>query len=249
MIQGDKELDGKVAIVTGSSSNIGRAIALEFADGAATVVVNAMTSATAAAEVGREVESRGGRALVHMADVTDPSAVEELVDNTIQTFGKLDIMVCNVGYRFNGSLSETSLEDFNKVLSGTVGATFLCAKSALLHLQQSDAGAIISIGGVSGHAGVVDRIAVCAGKAGVAGMTRALAAELAPNNITVNCVSPGYIETVDRTFLPKHFRKIPVPLGRPGQPSEIAAMVRMLCGPGGRFITGQVIHVNGGWYM
>ena len=90
---------------------------------------------------------------------------------------------------------------------------------------------------------------MCAGKAGVAGMTRAMAAELAPHNITVNCVCPGYIETVGRTFLPKHFKERPVPLGRPGQPAEIAAMVRMLCGSGARFVTGQVIHVNGGWYM
>lgn len=249
MTHGDKELDGKVAIVTGSSTNIGRAIALAFAEGGAAVVVNAMTSAAEAEDVSREVEARGGRALVHMADVTDPSAVEALVDNTVQTFGKLDILVCNVGYRFNGTISETSLEDFNKVLSGTVGTTFLCAKAGLPHLTRSDAGAIISIGGVSGHTGVEDRIAVCAGKAGVAGMTRAMAAELAPHNITVNCVCPGYIETVGRTFLPKHFKERPVPLGRPGQPAEIAAMVRMLCGSGARFVTGQVIHVNGGWYM
>ncbi len=128
-------------------------------------------------------------------------------------------------------------------------AAFLCGQAALPHMRRTGAGTIVNIGGVGGHVGVTHRAHVAAAKAGITGLTRAFAAELADAAITVNCISPGYIETARKGEVPAHFRQRPVPLGRPGRPSEIADLVRYLAGPSGRFITGQVIHLNGGWHM
>ncbi len=244
------ELKGAAAIVTGSSRNIGRAIALALAQAGAAVLINARTSADAAKAVVGEIESAGGRAIAHLADVTDPQQVEGMVDAAVRAFGRLDILVNNVAVRKAGPVTETSFEDWRAVLASVLDAAFLCIKASVPHLAKHGRGTIVNIGGVSGHAGVANRCHVAAAKAGLAGMAGSLAVELAPQGITVNCVSPGYIRTARAEgHIPAHFAERPVPLGRPGEPEEIAAMIRFLSGPGGRFISGETIHMNGAWYV
>lgn len=251
IVAAENELSGRVALVTGASRNIGRAMALDLADAGAAVVVNAVRAREEAEAVAREIEARGGRAMVVLADVTDPTAVRAMIDATVKRFGRLDILVNNAAVRGERSLEAMELAEFRAVVSLILEGAFLCCQAALPHLKVSDAAAIINIGGMTGHSGAAERIHVVAGKAGLAGLTKGLAMELAPAGITVNCVVPGLIDTVrvSSAQLPAVHRHNPPLIGRRGHPEEVAAMVRHLAGPMGRFITGQTIHVNGGAYM
>ena len=243
-----RELESKVAIVTGSVRGIGRATALAFAEAGASVVVNGRRSAEAAREIAGEVEEAGGRARVHLADVSDPGQAKELVEETVEAFGRLDILVNNVAHRIAKPVVETSYEEWRDVQANTLDSAFLCIRHAVPHLIAGGGGSIVNIGGVSGHRGVKNRAAVAAAKAGLAGMTAALAVELAPHDINVNCVSPGSIDNYEATgHVPAHFQENPIPMGRMGTVREIAAMVRHLCGPEGRYVAGQTIHVCGAW--
>jgi 3-oxoacyl-[acyl-carrier protein] reductase len=243
------ELAGKVALVTGAARNIGRAIARSLAAGGASVMVNARTSRT---EAEKTVEMIGSNAALHVADVTKPAEVKALVEATVQRFGRLDFLVNNAAVRFETAFASISFEEWRNVLGIVLDGAFLCAQAALPHLVKAGGGTIINIGGQTGHRGAAERAHVITAKAGLAGMTKALAMDLAPHKITVNCVVPGTIEAQrglpgvpDR---PAHRMTVP-PIGRRGEPEEIAAMVRMLCGPDARYITGQAIHVNGGGYL
>ncbi|HEX7219763.1 MAG TPA: SDR family oxidoreductase [Burkholderiales bacterium] len=243
------ELAGKVALVTGAARNIGRSIARSLAAGGASVMVNARTSR---AEAEKTVEMIGSNAALHIADVTKPEEVKALVEATVKRFGRLDFLVNNAAVRFETPFAEIKYEEWRKVLSIVLDGAFLCAQAALPHLIKAGGGTIVNIGGQTGHKGASERAHVITAKAGLAGMTKALALDLAPHQITVNCVVPGTIESQrglpgvpDR---PAH-RRAPPPIGRRGEPEEIAAMVRMLCGPDARYITGQAIHVNGGGYL
>lgn len=247
-MQHGNELAGKVALVTGASRNIGRAIALDLAAGGAAVVVNTRRSREAAEAVASEIESSGGAAMAAIADVTDEASVNAMVERTAARFGRLDILVNNAAVRPAAKLDGLSLADYRAVLALILEAPFLCAKAALPHLRRGGAGAIISIGGMTGHVGGSDRVHVAAGKAGLVGLTKGLARELAPDGITANCVVPGLIDT-PRDHTPSAHAALPSLLGRRGTTGEIAAMVRFLAGPQARFITGQAIHVNGGAYM
>ena len=247
--QGD-ELAGSAAIVTGSARNIGRAIALDLAAGGAAVLINARHSRAEAESVVADIESRGGRAALYMADVTIPEQAAAMVDAAISAFGRLDFLVNNVSERGQSPLSEMSFELWRSVLAGTLDAAFLCTRAALPHLIASGGAAVVNIGGVASHAGFPERAHVAAAKAGLCGMTGALAAELAPHGITVNCVVPALINT-DRGGgeIPPHYARRPIPMDRPGEPEEVASLVRFLCGPGARFISGQSMHVNGAWHV
>lgn len=246
------ELAGKVALVTGAARNIGRAIARALAAGGASVLVNANTSQAEAEETCRLIESAGGRAAVHIADVTDAVAVAAMVEAAVARFGRLDILVNNAAIRAETPFAEIRFEEWRKVLSTILDAAFLCTQAALPHLVRAGGGTIINIGGLTAHKGADGRAHVIAAKAGLAGFTRALALDLAPQHITANCVVPGTIETVrglpGAPERPQHRRSLP-PVGRRGEPEEIAAMVRTLCGPDMRYVTGQSIHVNGGNFM
>ena len=242
------DIGGAVAIVTGSGRNIGRAIALTLAEAGATVVVNTRRSGEAIHAVANDIRQAGGQALPYLADVTDPDQVEDLIQTTLREFGRLDILVNNVADRLDSPIHEMSLEDWHRILGSILDATFLCTRAAAPHLGLHGPGSIVNIGGVAGHTGLANRAAVSTAKAGIAGFTRAMAVELAPRNITVNCVSPGYVDTVRDGPLPSHFANNSVPAGRPGRPDEIAATVGFLCGPGARYISGQTIHVNGAWH-
>ena len=243
------ELAGKVALVTGGARNIGRAIARALAAGGASVMVNAKTSR---AEAEKTVGMIGAKAAVHIADVTKPDEVQALVDATVKRFGRLDFLINNAAVRYETPFSSMKFEEWRQVLAIVLDGAFLCARSALPHMISAGGGTIVNIGGQTGHKGAAERAHVITAKAGLAGMTKALAMDLAPHKITVNCVVPGTIESQrglpgvpDR---PAHRLTVP-PIGRRGEPEEIAAMVRMLCGPDARYITGQAIHVNGGGYL
>lgn len=242
----EQELLGKVALVTGASRNIGRAIALALAAAGASVVVNARVSREDAEAVAREIEAQGGKALVALGDVTDEAAVQGIVDAAVARFGRLDVVVNNAAVRPECGIEQMSLAEFRSVVALILEGAFLCARAALPHLKRSDAAAIVNIGGMTGHSGAADRAHVVAGKAGLVGLTKALAHELSPSGITVNCVVPGLIATAREGAVPAvHLRNTPL-VGRRGRPEEVASMVRYLAGPAGRFLTGQTIHVNGG---
>jgi len=246
------ELVGKVALVTGGARNIGRAICRSLASGGASVMVNANTSQGEARQTVAMIKAKGGAAATYFADVTDPAAVAKMVDAAVKQFGRLDILVNNAAIRSETPFEDIKLEEWRRVIATVLDGAFLCTQSCLPHLTRARGGTIINIGGLTAHKGATGRAHVIAAKAGIAGMTRALALDLAPHRITVNCVVPGTIETVrglpGAPARPKDRRGLP-PIGRRGEPEEVAAVVRMLCGPDARYITGQTIHVNGGGFM
>ncbi len=245
-------LQKRTAIVTGAARNIGRAIALALAAEGAAVVVNAASSAAAVAETVRLVEDAGGRAVACLADITTEAGAERLAACAAESFGGVDILVNNAAIRREAALADLTYEDWRGVLAVTLDGAFLCAKAALPYLKRSGAGAIVSLGGMSAHSGAAQRAHVLAAKAGLVGLTHALAHELAPDNITANCVVPGLIETVRGGAaggVPAHHLHAATLLGRRGEPDEIAALVAFLCGPHARYITGQTIHANGGAFL
>lgn len=244
------ELSGKVALITGAAKNIGRSIALSLAADGAAVGVNTRASRSEADQVANEIRGAGGKAEVFMADVADPAAVQAMVDGVINKFGRLDILVLNAAHRNEVSFLDMDFEEWRRVMSITLDSTFLCIKAALPHLIKAGGGDIITFGGAKALSSSANRVHVAAAKHGVVGLTRTLAKEVAQYGIRVNCVSPGPIATSRPAGRADH--KTPtngIPLGRLGGPDEIAAMVRFLCGPGGKFITGQTMHVNGGTQM
>lgn len=243
------ELDGRVAIVTGAARNIGRAIALALADGGAAVALVTRASLAATEAAAAEIAAGGGRAMSLAADVTDPAAVERMAPAVAARFGGIDILVNNAGIRLEADLDALDFALWRRVLATNLDAPFLCVKACLPFLRASAAGAIVNLGGMTASTGAKRRAHVVASKAGVEGLTRALALELAPR-ITVNCVSPGLIDTMrDSASEAAHRAERVIPMGGLGSASEVAALVRHLVGPNARFVTGQVMHVNGGTYF
>ncbi len=249
MAEGLGELAGRVAIVTGASKNIGRAIAVALGEGGASVLVHGNRDRAGAEATAELVRQAGGRANVGLGDLSEPAAAARLVEAALNGFGKLDIVVANAAIRPEASIDDLTYEDWRKVMAVCLDSAFLLAKAALTPLRRSDQAAIVSIGGLTGHTGASNRAHVITAKAGIAGLTKALAHDLAKDGITVNCVAPGLIETRREGADPHHHATRTTPLGRRGAPEEVAAAVRMLCGPGARYITGQTLHVNGGALM
>jgi 3-oxoacyl-[acyl-carrier protein] reductase len=246
-----RELNGKVAVVTGAGRNIGRVIALTLAEGGASVLVNVRSNRAEAATVVDEIESAGGRAIVHTGDVADAKAMQAMVDATVKAFGRIDILVNNAALRREKSFAEMDYAEWREILDVTLDGTFHCTKACLPALKKSGAGAIVNIGGLSAHTGAKNRAHVVTAKAGVVGLTRALANDLASDGITVNCVVPGLIGTPRPKDKPEpaHHLTHNTITGSRGRPEDVAAMVRFLCGPAARYITGQAIHANGGAYF
>ena len=246
-----KELNGKVAIVTGAGRNIGRAIALTLAEGGASIVVNARNNRAEAESVAREIESAGGKAQIHIGDVADANAVQALADTAAQQFGRIDILVNNAALRREKAFAEMDYAAWREILDVTLDGTFHCVKACLPALRQSKAGSIVNIGGLSAHTGAKNRAHVVTAKAGIIGFTRALAHDLADDGITVNCVVPGLIGTPRPKNAPEpaHHLTHQAITGERGRPDDVAAMVRFLCGPGARYFNGQAIHANGGAYL
>ncbi|HEY5795182.1 MAG TPA: SDR family oxidoreductase [Bosea sp. (in: a-proteobacteria)] len=246
------ELAGKVALVTGAARNIGRAIALELAAGGAAVMGVALTDAAGLGEMVGAVEAEGGRAASQLADVTDRASVCAAIEATLARFGRIDILVNNAAIRGEVAFEDMTLAQWHQVLGVTLDGPFLCAQASLDALTASGVGAIINIGGLTAYTGARQRAHVVTAKAGLDGLTKALAQELAPRGITVNLVSPGLIDTVrggHSAAQPDHHKHAATLVGRRGRPQEVAAMVRYLAGPNARYVTGQTLHVNGGAYL
>jgi 3-oxoacyl-[acyl-carrier protein] reductase len=248
---GNNELDGKVAIITGAGRNIGRAIALTLAEGGASVLVNARSNRGEAEAVAHEITAKGGKAMVHIGDVADAAAVQAMADAAVKQLGRIDILVNNAALRREKPFAEMSYAEWREIMDVTLDGTFHCVKACLPALRKSGAGTVVNIGGLSAHTGARDRAHVVTAKAGIIGFTRALACDLASDDITVNCVVPGLIGTPrpKDTPEPAHHLTHQTLTGARGKPQDVAAAVRFLCGPGARYITGQAIHANGGAYF
>ena len=242
----------KVALVTGAGRNIGRAIALALARDGFAVAINVRASVAEGQAVVDELLAAGTPTLLCVADVTDRAAVGAMVSQIQKHFGRLDVLVNNAAIRREAPVEELSVESWHETLAVVLDGAFFCAQASLALLRQSPCGAVINIGGLTAHTGAQNRAHVVTAKAGLVGLTRALAHDLAPA-ITVNCVSPGMIAS-DRTAAttsgtPKHHAVHHPLLERRGTVDEVAEMVSWLAGPNARFITGQVMQVNGGTHL
>jgi len=246
------ELRARVAIVTGAGRNIGRAIALELAEGGAAVLVNARSNGAEIDSVAREIEQAGGQALAFLADVTDSAAVGRMVAAALERFGRLDILVNNAALRRESPIDRMTFAEWREVMATILDGAFNCIQACAPHLRRSGNGAIVNIGGLTAHTGARHRAHVVAAKAGLVGLTRALAHDFSADNVTVNCVSPGLIATArggSNPVQPDHHRTSRTLSGERGAPEDVAAAVRFLCGPGARYVTGQTLHVNGGAFL
>ncbi|MGA9866731.1 MAG: SDR family oxidoreductase [Acetobacteraceae bacterium] len=242
----------KVALITGSANNIGRGIALALARDNYRIMVTARASREACDETARLVAGAGSEAGVHLADISNPAQARGLVEATVARFGRLDVLVNNASVRRQTKLAEISAEEWRWILGSTLDGAFWCAQAAAIHIAKAGGGSIVNLGGISAHVAPLGRVHVAVAKAGMVGLTRALARELAPDAITVNAVAPGTIDTVRGHAAGGNAGRAALPdtlAGRRGTVEEVAEMVRYLCSPVARFITGQVIHVNGGAYM
>jgi 3-oxoacyl-[acyl-carrier protein] reductase len=245
-----QELAGKVAIVTGAGRNIGRAIARQLAAAGASVVVNARSNQAEADAVVREIEAAGGKAMAVLADVGDAAAVEAMAQAALKRFGRIDILVNNAALRRENPIDQMSYADWREVMNATLDSAFHGVK-ACLPAMKKNGGTIINIGGMSAHIGSKGRAHVMTAKAALVGFSRALAHDLAADRITANCVVPGAIDTTrpGSSPNPAHHLTHGTITGERGKPDDVAAMVRFLCGPGGRYVTGQTIHVSGGAFL
>jgi 3-oxoacyl-[acyl-carrier protein] reductase len=246
------ELAGRVALVTGGVRRIGLAIALELAKRGATVVVNARSSRDEAAEAVRTIEAVGGAARAILADVTDEKAVAGMVAAIERDLGSVGILVNNAADRREAAFAEMTYTDWRAIHAVVLDGAFLCSRAVIPGMVAMGWGRIVNIGGVTAHAGATRRAHVVSAKAGLVGLTKALAVEFSGHGITVNCVVPGKIGG-PRSASSGQGGAIPGgghPLvGREGTPEDIAGMVGLLCGPGGGYITGQAIQVSGGIYL
>ena len=245
-------LDGKVALVTGAGKNIGRAIALRLARDGAAVVVNGRSDRAAVEAVAGEIAAMGGRAMAHLADVSDQRAVERMVEGAAAALGGVDIAVCNAGLRRQTPFLDMPFAEWREILSVALDGAFLVARAVAPRMARRGGGAIVGLSGVSTHLGVPNRAHVSASKVGLEGLMRALAVELAPHGIRCNCVAPGTIGTergASAGASPSRLAGDAVPLRREGTADEVAAVVRLLVGPEGGYVTGQTVHVNGGAFL
>jgi 3-oxoacyl-[acyl-carrier protein] reductase len=241
-----------VALVTGSSRGIGRAIAIELAKSGIDLVVNDSKNPHEGLEVVNEITKIGQRAIYIQADVSDPDQVEKMVEEIISEFGKIDILVNNAGIIVDKLLRDMTIEEWNKVIAVNLTGVFNCTKSAIKYMQKQKSGNIINISSVSGQIGNIGQANYSASKAGVISFTKTVAKEYAKDGIIVNAVAPGFIRTKMIENIPeKVMLKIlkQIPLGRLGEPEEVAKLVRFLASDDAKYITGQIISINGGVYM
>lgn len=245
-----QKLQGKVAIVTGASRGIGKAIALHLASEGATVVVNYARSSTAADEVVAEIAAAGGTAQAVQADVAQSDQVDVLIKTTKDAYGSIDVLVNNAGITRDTLLLRMKPADWQAVIDTNLTGVFFCTRAVSKLMLKQRSGRIINIASVAGQMGNPGQANYSAAKAGVIGFTKTVAKEFAPRGITVNAVAPGFIETDMTHGLDNEAILQFIPLGRYGQADEIAGMVRFLAAdPAGAYITGQVFNVDGGMVM
>ncbi len=242
-----------VALVTGAGRNVGRAIALTLAASGHAVAVNVRSSVAEGRSVVDAITRSGGTAMLCVADVADQTAVQAMIAAIASAWGRIDVLVNNAANRREAPLAEISADDWHATLRVVLDGAFFCTQGALALLKASPRAAVVNIGGLTAHTGAANRVHVVTAKAGLVGMTRALAHDFADSGITVNCVAPGMLDTqrdsASASAQPAHHAKHRPLLGRRGSAQEVADSVRFLASDGARFITGQVLHVNGGTYL
>jgi 3-oxoacyl-[acyl-carrier protein] reductase len=244
--------DRRVAIVTGAARGIGRAVALKLAQDGFNVVINYRGDEELASSLADELRGFGGEARAVRADITNAEDVATLIEETLSAFGKLDALVNNAGITRDTLLMRMSEADWDAVLTTNLKGAFLCAKAAIRPMMRQRSGAIVNLTSVVGLVGNAGQANYAAAKAGMVGFTKSLAKEVGSRGITVNAVAPGFIETRLTDVLSDEIKaaaKTQIPLGRFGQPEDVADAVAFLVSPAARYITGHVLSVDGGLYM
>jgi len=245
-------LEGKIALVTGGSRGIGRAVSLRLAQMGCTVAVNYVSRPDAAEETVSAIAENGGNALTIQFDVADGDAISRGIKELTGSCGAPDILVNNAGITRDGLMARMKEADWDLVLDTNLKGAFLCSKAVMRGMMKKRWGRIINISSVIGFLGNGGQVNYAAAKAGMIGMTKAMARELAPRKVTVNSVAPGYIVTDMTSELPEDIQemiKAQIPLGSLGQPEDVAACVAFLASEESAYLTGQTLHVNGGMYM
>jgi 3-oxoacyl-[acyl-carrier protein] reductase len=244
-----KRLEGQVAIVTGASRGIGQAVALALAGEGAAVVVNYHRQEEAAKEVVRAIEETGGRAREVQADVTDSSAVATMVEATMTAFGRVDILVNNAGISRDMLMLRMEEEDWRAVVETNLTAAFICSKAVLRTMLRQRYGRIVNVGSLAGISGNVGQVNYAAAKAGLMGLTKAMAREVAVRGITVNAVAPTYVETGFLSHMPRRYREWAlaiIPMKRFARMEEVVPAIVFLALPEASYITGHTLVVDGG---
>lgn len=245
----DLELNDKVVVVTGAARGIGRTIALEFAKEGANIVINDISDGTQVAE---EIKKMGRKAIFIKANISDREEAEQLINKTVEKFGRIDILVNNAGITRDALIHKMSEENWNDVINVNLRGTFNCSKAAAKFMMEQKYGRIISISSIVGQRGNIGQVNYAASKAGIIGLTKALALELARyGGITVNVVSPGFVNTEMARAVPeKILQRVieAIPFHRLAEPEEVAHLIVFLASNKARYITGQVVAINGGYY-
>lgn len=245
-------LDDQVALVTGASRGIGRAIALTLAKAGAHVAVNYAGNAKAAEEVATQIRALGRQAILVQGDVSKADVVDNMIKQVTETLGPIDILVNNAGITRDTLLMRMKEEDWDAVLNTNLKGIYLCTKAVTKSMMKKRSGKIVNMTSVIGVTGNAGQANYAAAKAGVIGFTKSMAKELGSRNITVNAIAPGFIDTDMTSQLPEQVRSSmegSIPLGRLGLPEDIAKAVLFLVSPEAAYITGQVLHVDGGMVM
>ncbi len=245
-------LTGKTAVVTGGSRGIGRAICIELAKQGANIVVNFSGSEAKAAEIVKEIEALGPKAVAIQANVADSTAVESLMKQALEAFGTIDILVNNAGITRDNLLMRMKEQEWDDVIDTNLKGVFLCTKAVTRQMMKQRAGRIINISSIVGVAGNPGQANYVAAKAGVIGLTKTTAQELASRNILVNAIAPGFITTEMTDALPEEIKETmlkQIPLAKLGQPEDIAKAVVFLASDSANYITGQTLHIDGGLVM